>query len=205
MIDEGYIKYHIEWEEAPPDPAVPPALLSVRNDLFQSGLIGVYEDLRIGFGNVSALSPEDRFFISGTQTGHIAELTAAHCSEVLSYDIAANTLRCLGPVKASSEALTHAAVYACAADIRFVVHVHHYDFWRAVLAHVPTTRPDVPYGTPEMAAEVRRLYAESPLPEGRILAMAGHSEGIITFGATPEAALAALMSPFARWRAGQAL
>ena len=48
----------------------------------------------------------------------------------------------------------------------------------------PTTAAAVAYGTPLMAAEMRRLYETSELPRLKILIMAGHEEGLITFGAT---------------------
>jgi hypothetical protein len=39
-----------------------------------------------------------------------------------------------------------------------------------------------------MAAEVKRLYRETVLPERRILAMGGHDDGIIVFGRSPKEA-----------------
>jgi L-ribulose-5-phosphate 4-epimerase len=39
-----------------------------------------------------------------------------------------------------------------------------------------------------MAAEVKRLFAESDLPEKRIFGMTGHEDGIVSYGRTAEEA-----------------
>ena len=51
-----------------------------------------------------------------------------------------------------------------------------------------TTAADVAYGTPEMAAETARLFRESDVRQVGMYAMAGHEEGIVSFGETPEQA-----------------
>jgi hypothetical protein len=53
---------------------------------------------------------------------------------------------------------------------------------------MPTTDADVAYGTPAMAHEFKRLYNETDLPNLMIAVMAGHAEGIVTFGSTIESA-----------------
>jgi len=70
--------------------------------------------------------------------------------------------------------------------------VHEMELWKRLLDRVPTTRKHVEYGTPEMAAEMGRLFRESDVRERRILAMAGHEAGIFAFGAAPEEALGVL-------------
>ena len=57
------------------------------------------------------------------------------------------------------------------------------------MGSVPTTGAEVAYGTPEMAMEVRRLYQEGELPRRRLMAMAGHEEGLVAFGRDCFAAL----------------
>jgi ribulose-5-phosphate 4-epimerase/fuculose-1-phosphate aldolase len=85
--------------------------------------------------------------------------------------------------------MTHAALYDAGPQIRCVLHAHSPTIWgRARELRLPTTDPAVPYGTPEMAAEVKRLYRETVLPERRILAMGGHDDGIIVFGRSPQEA-----------------
>jgi ribulose-5-phosphate 4-epimerase/fuculose-1-phosphate aldolase len=63
-----------------------------------------------------------------------------------------------------------------------VVHVHNNSHWQQLLGAIPTTSPAVPYGTPAMAQEILRLANSSTLPADRILAMAGHEDGILAFG-----------------------
>ena len=65
--------------------------------------------------------------------------------------------------------------------------------WEKLLNKVPTSKANVPYGTTEMGMEIKRLFDEEQLAEKRIMAMAGHDEGIITFGATLEEAASVLM------------
>ena len=190
-LDEGYIKYQCEWELAPP---LPYELLSElnrwRSHMYDLRLIGYYPHLGVGYGNISYRCPGQygHFIISGTQTGHIGRLTDMQYTAISGYDIDANSLHCKGPVKASSESLTHAAVYELSTRYQAVIHIHHFDMWKALLGKIPTTAEEVPYGTPEMAGEVARLYRESDLAVKRIFAMAGHEEGIIAFGESLEAA-----------------
>lgn len=184
MIDEGYTKYECEWRQAPALPAAVVAELNAwRNRLHDKGLIGYYAEHGVGFGNVSIRAGDSqRFIISGTQTGHVAHTGEQHYALVTACDIDANHVACEGPVQASSEALTHAAIYALHPDIRAVVHVHDASLWQELIDRVPTTSRDVAFGTPEMAREFQRLYAETDFAVCGIAVMGGHDEGIVTFG-----------------------
>lgn len=184
MIDEGYTKYECEWRQAPALSAESVAELNAwRNQLYQRGLIGYYPEHRVGFGNVSIRAGDSgAFIISGTQTGHVETTDERHYARVIRCDIEANRVVCEGPVQASSEALTHAAIYALDATIRAVVHVHDATLWKELIDRVPTTARDVSYGTPEMAHEFRRLYEETGFATQGIAVMGGHDEGIVTFG-----------------------
>lgn len=184
MIDEGYTKYECDWQQTPALPVESVAELNAwRNRLHEQGLIGYYPEHRVGFGNVSILEGDSgAFIISGTQTGHIETTDERHYARVIGCDIDANRLYCEGPVQASSEALTHAAIYALDSRIRAVVHVHDAGLWRALIDRVPTTCREISYGTPEMALEFRRLYAETDFAEQGFAIMAGHEEGIVAFG-----------------------
>lgn len=185
-IDEGYIKYRSHWTPGPANFAdVAAELERWRKPLFDAGLIGHYDDLGIGFGNISMRCGDPgQFLISGTQTGHVAESTPAHYALVTAYDIDANSVWCTGPVQASSEAMTHAVIYELDAQILAIVHVHSASLWASYRDRLPTTAADVPYGTPEMAREFRRLYAATDLAKRGIAVMAGHEEGLISFGAS---------------------
>jgi ribulose-5-phosphate 4-epimerase/fuculose-1-phosphate aldolase len=182
MIDEGYIKYRCDWRQAPALPEQLVAELNAwRNRLYDAGLVGYYEQHGVGYGNLS-IRDGDGFIISGTQTGHIARTDQTHYARVTACDIDDNRVRCEGPLQASSEALTHAAIYALDPDIGAVVHVHHNALWLSLMGKAPTTSPEVSFGTPEMAREFARLYRETALPRERIAVMAGHEDGLVTFG-----------------------
>lgn len=184
MFDEGVIKFNCEWTKGPPlDDTAISELNEWRRPLFDAGLIGQYPDTGIGFGNISMRSDSDALFIiSGTQTGHLADLTGSHYAEVNDYDIHNNWISCRGPVKASSESLTHAAIYELHASIHAVVHVHSDTLWRQLRDRVPTTNSSVPYGTPEMAKEFEHLYRDTDFASREIAVMGGHDGGLISIG-----------------------
>lgn len=194
--DEGYIKYDIRWTPGPaPDIDAAHELEHWRRPLFAAGLIGEYADLGIGYGNISKrCGSTGQFLISGTQTGHLAGTDENHYALVTDVDIDANVVACRGPVKASSEAMTHAAIYALDARIAAVVHVHSKSLWAEYLGVLPTTGAAVPYGTPEMARELSRIFANVNFDETGIAVMAGHEEGLISFGPSLEAAARRLLT-----------
>lgn len=189
-LDEGYVKYQSFWTKAPtPHAAAVDELESWRQPLFEAGLIGEYEEHGIGYGNISIRCGEPgQFLISGTQTGHLARTDRSHYALVTSWSVHSNLVCCVGLVQASSEAMTHAAIYQLDPHIGAVVHVHSMDLWRRYMNSLPTTDPDVHYGTPEMANEFRRLYRETDFRKTQLAVMAGHEEGIISIGATLEEA-----------------
>ncbi|WNJ19682.1 class II aldolase/adducin family protein [Pontibacter sp. G13] len=185
MIDEGYIKYRIQWLECPALPADRiEDLISWRDRLHQLGLIGYDEEQQVGYGNISerVWFGGELFIISGTQTGEISETQPAHYSSILSYSIPGNCLTCRGPVKASSESLTHAAVYEYSLDYRAVIHIHHRGMWEALKDEIPTTLETVPYGTPEMAWEIQRLLTTPDMQSARVCVMGGHQDGLLAVG-----------------------
>ena len=82
-----------------------------RRKLLRLGTIGVDAN-GVGFGNLSVRNgATSRFYITGSGTGKLLELTPADCARVVAYDFARNWLQCEGLTVASSESLTHAAVY----------------------------------------------------------------------------------------------
>lgn len=184
MIDEGYIKFALDWERGPAPPAAwVGELRRWRKPLYAQQLIGHYEDLGIGYGNISVRAPADgHFLISGTQTGHLDDPGPAHYALVTAYDIDANRVTARGAVKASSESMTHAALYELSDDINAVVHVHSRPLWQQLMHRLPTTRDDIAYGTPQMAQEFGRLWSETDFPACGIAIMAGHEEGIVGIG-----------------------
>lgn len=195
---EGVIKYQLDWEEAP---AIEPfdfdALTRWHGRFKQAGLLGQDPERYdgYGFGNISERLNQLSFLISGTQTGHLDTLGPDDYAVVVRAIIEENRAIAVGPVKPSSEALTHAAVYALDPDIRFVFHVHSPDIWQSrILRGLPQTGADIPYGTPDMASEVKRLFDAGAFEDKSILAMAGHEDGIIGFGPTADEAGQVIMN-----------
>ena len=181
-MDEGYIKFNCNWILSNDIPLDKVAELNMwREIMYDKGWIGLYPD-GIGFGNISMRCNEKTFLISGTATGGLPTLTKSHYSLVTNYDLSTNTVTCMGPVKASSESLTHALIYECSAATNAVIHIHNLDLWNRLLHHAPTSSENISYGTPEMANEIKRSFAETALREEKIIVMGGHQEGIISFG-----------------------
>lgn len=182
MDEKGYIKFNCHWIK---DKAVDNGLIEElniwRDKLYSLKLVGAYPN-GIGFGNISIRLNDKNFLITGSATGNHHQLTNKHYTKVTSYNFAKNTLTCNGPIQASSESLTHAAVYEANKEINAVIHIHHKNLWDKLLQIIPTTSPSVEYGTPQMAMEIHRLFKETDLNEKKILVMAGHEEGIISFG-----------------------
>lgn len=182
--------------------------LGWRRLLFEAGAVG--QDPKrydgAGYGNLSfRLTPYSAergarsFLITGTQTGGLAQLQLSDCCAVDRYDVARNTVCSTGETPPSSESLTHGAIYDLSPAIRFVFHGHIPELWQqAGRLRLPTTRPEVAYGTPAMATEMRRLYRTTNLSEVRCLAMAGHEDGVISFGRSAEEAGRVLISFLAR-------
>ncbi|MEM7102195.1 MAG: class II aldolase/adducin family protein [Bacteroidota bacterium] len=191
-MDEGYIKYQCHWQLTPALPsAYIDGLNKTRRELVLRNWVGVYPESGIGYGNLSSRHPEKPgcFIISGTQTGGIKQLTGYHYAIVTAWNLDKNVVHCKGPLKASSEALTHAGIYALSPEIMSVIHIHHKGLWEKWKNILPTTPESVGYGSVEMAKWMKILYQNSDLRNVRALVMGGHEEGLIGFGKTNEEAL----------------
>jgi L-ribulose-5-phosphate 4-epimerase len=180
---EGVVKYAFEHVRRPLAASAELAeLLAWRARLFARRLIGADPD-GLGYGNLSArLYTSPRYLISGSQTSGLEQVDGRHFAEVTVVDLDRNFLRCVGETQASSEALTHAALYAADPEIRGVVHVHSQPIWQRHRHRLPTTRDDVAYGTPQMAHEVIRLHRRGPVGHHGVIIMGGHQDGVIAFG-----------------------
>lgn len=164
-----------------------------RPKLLERRLIGV-DSSGINFGNISMRDGvTNSFHITGSGTGGIRELTLADCAKVVAYNFEKNWLRYEGSTIPSSESLTHAAIYEADAKAAAVIHCHDSTLWAALLNEAPTTSNAVAYGTPEMAYETMRLFRVTDVQTRKILVMAGHEGGIVTFGRNLEEAFAVLM------------
>jgi len=197
--EEGVIKFDLQF--TPADPVSSNSLQELnrwRSILWKYKLIGQdpnrYEGY--GFGNVSQrIAPFEEkcgkraFVISGTQTGELEELDNSHYAIVNSWNTGRNQVVASGPIKPSSESLTHAMIYDLDKELRAVLHVHSPDIWKAAASrNIPLTDASVEYGTLAMAQEVRRLFNESNVRQSGIFAMGGHEDGVVSFGADVEQA-----------------
>jgi len=160
-MDEGYIKFNCNWIPSNDIPLNKVTVLNMwREIMYKKGLIGVYPD-GIGFGNISMRCNEKTFLISGNATGGLATLSESHYSLVTNYNLSTNSVTCVGPLKASSESLTHALIYEYSAASNAVIHIHDLNLWNRFIHHVPTSSENISYGTPEMANEIKRLFDET--------------------------------------------
>lgn len=196
-MNDGYIKFKAQWEKSPPLPIrFIKTLNEWRDRLYSLGFIGATTE-GIGYGNLSErFGDSDHFIISGSGTGNLEKLTPDHYSLVTRIDIDHNKLSCRGPIIASSESMSHGVMYNEKKDINAVIHIHHLDLWQELLHQVPTTDDKATYGTPEMAYEIIRLFRESGAPKKKIIVMAGHREGIFTFGKSLDEAGEILLAYF---------
>ena len=130
------------------------------------------------YGNMSQRLSGNEFLISGTQTGGISHLTADHYAHIDHCDITNNHVQSHGPIKPSSECMSHAAVYTASPSAMAVIHIHNPDIWQQHHAlQLSTTAADIEYGTPNMAKAVLHCIEHSP----QCIAMLGHEDGIICF------------------------
>jgi methylthioribose-1-phosphate isomerase len=193
---EGVTKFKALHREAPELKDDLSALIRARQKLFAAGLVG-RDPARYGgagFGNVSQRLQRG-FAVSGTQTGGVDALLPSHFCHVEHFSVQDNEVVTRGPVPPSSESMTHGMIYAAVQSASVVLHVHAPRIWKArEQLGLPTTAAHIGYGTAEMAEEVARLLRETPLTRIRVLAMAGHEDGIIAFGDDADDVASALLA-----------
>ncbi len=152
------------------------------------GYIGQYND-GICFGNLSIRRGKSRhFIITASDTGKILNTLPQHYVEIINCDVINNLCCYKGSALPSSEALSHFILYNFSQEINAVIHIHNKALWEKLLYKVPTSSPDVEYGTREMVQEIIRLLEYTDLSKEKILVMGGHEDGIICFGETIEEA-----------------
>ncbi len=193
---QGFVKFNCHWSQS--GPVISDEQFEIINNwrdiLFNMDLIGAYEN-GVAFGNISMrINGTNQFVITGSATGEIPELEPGHYVKVNSFNIDDNAVQCVGPLKASSESLTHAAIYLADPGANAVIHVHCIDLWNELIHKVPTTNPSMDYGTIALAKDIFRLFKESDVIEKRIIIMAGDRAGILTFGHDMDEAANVLLS-----------
>ena len=190
MQKDGVIKFDCKWDKAPS--LVPEdvfhKLNSWRNKLYDLNLIGIYDN-GIGYGNISArLNETNKFYISGSATGDIRKTGIEHYALVEGFDLNKNLVICSGPIKASSESLTHGSIYASDSRISGIVHIHHQGMWKWALDRFPTSAEKYSYGTSEIAIEISCLIRNPKISGTGIIVMGGHEGGLLFFGSEIEGA-----------------
>ena len=147
-------------------------LNACRRKLLELRLMGV-DSNGIGFGNLSVRDGVSRnFYITGSATGGLPELTPTDCVRVVAYDFANNWLRYEGVAIPSSESLTHAAIYESDPSTAAVIHCHDSFLWGTLLDRGQTTSKPAAYGPPEMAYEIMRLFKVGDVRSREIFFMA---------------------------------
>jgi hypothetical protein len=190
---EGVIKFALEFRTGPPPAAqLLPELDAWRLIFRRLGLLG--QDPQryggLGFGNLSRragpVGTPGAFIVSGTQTGALERLRPTDYTTVLACDPAGNRVTASGPVRPSSEALSHGALYQSDPDIAWVMHLHSPAIFAAAgHLRLPITDPAATYGTPQLAEEIHRLCPLTGRPG--LLVMGGHEDGILAFGTSAAA------------------
>lgn len=186
MNGEGYIKYTAKHKLAPAIKAPHWAELNdVRTRLYQLGLIGALPG-GVGFGNVSIRLKGNQFLISGTATGALPVLGPDNYCLVSSFDLLRNIVVSKGPVKASSESMTHGAVYQSCAGAHCVIHIHSKSIFTGMIKDCyPATPEKAAYGTPELALAIKDCVAQINSNEGSIV-LSGHDEGLLAYSPSAE-------------------
>jgi len=184
MSYEGVIKFNYECLDR--NYLIPEAsfnkLNPLRNELKNKNYIGVYPD-GICYGNVSLrIEKGNTFHITASDTGKFLNTDRAQYVKVTSCNLSNNQCLYKGPGLPSSESLSHYIIYDSCQAINAVIHIHDSALWKQLYNKVPTSSPDVTYGSLAMVHEIIRLLNEGPLMQQNILVMGGHPDGIICFG-----------------------
>jgi len=194
MIEEEGPKFDLDFTKGPPIEydEIKEIFLS-RGRLYERNLIG--EDREDTFGNlamrISNGEPvhERMYVVSGTKTSGIPtkDLNERHFSIVEKCYPERNYMKAGGPVRPSREALSHGVLFDCDEEVRGSVHSHNSVLWNyAEILGIPSTDKRYPYGTREIAIDMRKIY--SMVKKMGILKMGGHKDGMISIGSSIEEA-----------------
>jgi hypothetical protein len=197
-MDDGVIKYSSDRVDgSAPTSAALTQLNAARTRLFELGLIGAYPN-GIGYGNLSVRDAGMQFVISASATGAYRTLRDGQYCLVESFSIDRNWVRSRGALPASSESMTHGAIYLANPAVQCVIHVHSRSIFDGLLGRGALhTAADIAYGTPAMANAVMQLVQDQPgLPV--LFAMAGHDEGVVAYGADVSSVTALLVDTLNR-------
>ncbi|WP_163832846.1 class II aldolase/adducin family protein [Spartinivicinus ruber] len=194
---EGVIKYQLSHQKkALSNPPIQ-LLNSWRLLLKNLDMVGQHPNRYqgYGFGNLSQrLTPlpathNNCFLITGTQTGGLAQLSAADYAMIIEANPTQNQLTAEGLCAPSSEALSHAIIYQTLPQINFIFHIHCPIIWQySQQLTIPCLPTNLAYGTPAMAQAIASLVQEKQVQSHGIISMLGHEDGLISFGKTADEA-----------------
>lgn len=207
VIDDGIIKYDRSnfTQCGPIELAEYSALEYWRKKLYNLNLIGEYVEAGVGFGNLSEIhdysklhkTTHPQFVITGTQTGKYPDLDGNFYTRVLDYDIGNLKINMMGPIAASSEALTHAAIYDHNKKIKAVFHIHSAEIWKGMIEdHSDFTAKDIPYGTVEMARATENCIGDKDFG---VFCMHGHEDGVVAYGRDLEEAGGLILKTYQKY------
>lgn len=185
-MDEGYIKYSAEWIKT--NIEISDSVLNkinfYRSKLIAAGLIGKIPN-GPGFGNISVRTQNNKFIITGSDTGGLKTLEKSHLAEVFKVDIKNNKVWCKGLTVASSESMSHYAIYKVKHEINSVIHIHSSKLWKIFMEKFTVTDKHISYGTPELAYEITNKCKTN---NDKIIVLGGHVDGILIIGETIKSA-----------------
>ncbi len=178
MERESYIKFNCRHHVKEISfPAEIDTWLGFGNALKAHKLIGKIDD-QTGYGNISFRDRNSGdIYISASKSGTDDTYVKSHFSRIVTWDAEINFVESEGAMPASSETLTHLAVYEALKEVNCVAHIHSEYYWNMYLNHELTSNLDIEYGTKEMYFEVKRLIEENA--NAGTLIMGGHKDGIL--------------------------
>ncbi len=156
----------------------------VRAKLHAIDMVGLLEN-GISFGNVSVRLPyleSNNFLITACGTGEKEVLSLKDYALVQSYAIEKNQIISCGLKKASSESLSHAAIYEANQEVNAVIHVHNAPLFQKLCQDKESCISEkIEYGSPELAYALQELARKS---EQGIVATKGHLDGVFLWAIT---------------------
>lgn len=183
---DGIIKFNISnWERTKSFSKELWSDLSFnRKKLFNIGLIGFDNKLKLGFGNISKRLDNNSFIITGSQTGNIQYLEGRHFSVIQDIDLKLNSVKCKGHIKPSSESITHGVCYLYNNKINSVIHIHSSFLWNILIKNkkILSTPESAGYGSTELSFSLKNIVENMKINEPEIIVMRGHEDGIIIIG-----------------------
>lgn len=197
---EGVIRfeYALEIRPAPGTESTEFARLNAwRSILHRLSLLGQCPSRYDGFGygNVS-LRPDagdPAFLVTASQTSGLPVAASTDWTRVDAADLRTFHVVATGSLPPSSEAMTHAMIYAADPAMRCVLHVHCPEIWRRTEAlGVPATPAHITYGTPDLAAAVAGLL-QSTTVRPLVFTTLGHEDGVFACGTDIDATAHALI------------